>query len=80
MGDGGASVHPQGGAEGGAKVAVCEGNSRCTQPKDRALILSPRYQMKEPRVNPWVLSFGGGESSGFGRRFAERRSDDSCPR
>lgn len=33
-----------GGAAGGAKVRFCEGIVRCTQPKDRSLILSPRYQ------------------------------------
>jgi hypothetical protein len=27
--------------------------------------------MREPRVNPWVLSFGGRKQSGFGRRIAE---------
>lgn len=42
--DGGAGLHPQGGAEGGAKVRVCEGIVRCTQPKSLSLILSPRYQ------------------------------------
>ncbi len=57
-------------------MAVCEGNLQGMQPKDRASSVSPRYQMKEPRVNPWVLSFGGGESSGFGRRFAKGR--DIC--
>ena len=47
--DGGAGLHPLGGAEGGAKVAFCEGILRCTQPKglpatgkfaDRAVINS----------------------------------------
>ena len=37
-------MRPQGGAEGGAKVAFYEGNSRSSQPKDRASSLSPRYQ------------------------------------
>lgn len=32
-----------------------------TQRNGRDLPASPRYQMKEPRVKPWVLSFGGGE-------------------
>lgn len=41
--EGGAGVHPQGGAEGGARVAVCEGNSRGSQPKDRASSVFPRY-------------------------------------
>ena len=45
----GAGLHPQGSAEGGAEVAVCEGNSQGTQPGDRASSVSPRYQMKEPR-------------------------------
>ena len=35
---------PRGNAEGGAKVTVCEGKSRCAQPKGRRLTLSPRYQ------------------------------------
>ena len=34
--EGGAGLHPQGGAEGGAEVAVREGNSLGSQPKDRA--------------------------------------------
>ena len=42
--EGGAGVHPLGGAEGGAEVTVCEGNSRGSQPKDRASSVSPRYQ------------------------------------
>jgi len=37
-------VHPQGGAEGRAKVAVCEGISPSTQPNGRASSVSPRYQ------------------------------------
>gem|GEM_PF-4652338 len=46
MCDGGAGLHSPGGAEGGAKVAVCEGILRCTQPKDLSLVLSPRYESK----------------------------------
>jgi len=42
--EGGAGLHPQGSAEGGAKVAVREGNSQGSQPKDRASSVSPRYQ------------------------------------
>ena len=42
--EGGASLHPQGGAEGGAKVTFCEGIVRCTQPDDLSLSLSPRYE------------------------------------
>jgi len=42
--DGGAGLHPQGGAEGRAKVRFCEGILRCAQPNDRSLILFPRYQ------------------------------------
>ena len=42
----GAGLHSQGGAEGGAKVAVCEGNSQGTLPKDRASSVSPRYWTK----------------------------------
>jgi hypothetical protein len=30
--EGGAGLHPQGGAEGGAEVTVCEGNSLTSQP------------------------------------------------
>jgi hypothetical protein len=41
--EGGAGLHPQGSAEGGAKVAVREGNSQGSQPKDRASSVSPRY-------------------------------------
>ena len=44
--EGGAGLHPQGGAGGGAEVAVCEGNSRGSQPKDRASSVSPRYDAK----------------------------------
>ena len=44
--EGGAGLHPQGGAEGGAKVAVCEGNSQGSQPKDRASSVSPRYRIE----------------------------------
>ena len=40
VGGGGAGLHPQGGAE----MAVCEGNSRGSQPGDRASSDSPRYQ------------------------------------
>ena len=39
--EGGAGLHPLGGAEGGAKVAVCEGISRGSQPKDRASSVFP---------------------------------------
>lgn len=69
----GARVHPQACAQGGAEAAVCEGNMVTTQLHGRSTLASPRYQMKEPRVNPWVLSFTGGEQPGFGRRFAEGR-------
>jgi len=41
----GAGLHPQGDAEGGAEVAVCEGNSQGTQPKDRASSVSPRRDL-----------------------------------
>ena len=37
--DGGAGLHPQWRAE----VAVCEGILRCTHPKNRSLVLTPRY-------------------------------------
>ncbi len=41
---------PWGVQRGGAKVRFCEGNSRCTQPKDRSLILSLRYwKVRRPR-------------------------------
>ena len=40
-------------------MAACEGMSRRTQPNGRSLVLSPRYEMKEPRVNPWGPSFMG---------------------
>ena len=36
--DGGACVHSQGGAEGGAKVRFCEGILRCTQPNGYSLM------------------------------------------
>ena len=49
VGEGGAGVHPQGGAEGGAKVGFCEGIVRCAQPKERSLILSPRYFPSDTR-------------------------------
>ena len=42
--DGGAGLHPQGDAEVGAEVGVCEGILRCTQPDDLSLSLSPRYE------------------------------------
>ena len=35
-----------------------------TQLEGRAPSVSPRDLMHEPRGHPWVLSFGGGESSG----------------
>jgi hypothetical protein len=38
-----AGLHPHGGAEGGAEMAVCEGNSQGTQPGERASSVSPRY-------------------------------------
>ena len=42
--DGGAGLHPEVGAEGGAEVAVCERILRCTQPKERSLTFSPRHE------------------------------------
>ena len=44
--EGGAGLPPMGGAEGGAKVAVREGISRGSQPKDRESLVSPRYDAK----------------------------------
>ncbi len=53
----GAGLHPQGSAEGGAEVAVCEGNSQGTQPGDRASSVSPRYLSKgRPIGRPFVVS------------------------
>lgn len=43
---GGARLHIQGGAGGGADVLVREGMSVGTQPDGRALPVSPRYQSK----------------------------------
>ena len=51
--EGGAGLHPLRGAEGGAKVAVCEGNSQGTQPKDRASSVSPRYLTEGQKVQQY---------------------------
>ena len=47
MDNGGAGLHSWRSAEGGAEVLICEGIVRCTQPKSRALPVSPRYFPKE---------------------------------
>lgn len=47
-------MHPRG-VHGGAEVAVCEGNSRGSQPDDRASSLSPRYV---PRVQTPLIEGG----------------------
>jgi len=41
----GAGLHSRGSALGGAEVAICEGNSRGSQPKDRASSVCPRYRL-----------------------------------
>jgi len=64
--EGGAGVHPQGGAEGGAEVTVCEGNSRGSQPSDRASSLSPRYQRE--RSTKWTFERPEGLGESWGPR------------
>ena len=33
-------------------MTVCEGKSRCTQPNERSLVLSPRYHQEGPGIFP----------------------------
>ena len=51
----GAGLHPQGSAEGGAEMIICEGNPRGMQPGDRASSVSPRYF---PRVQTPLIEGG----------------------
>ena len=50
-------MHPQSGAEGGAKVAVCEGDSQGSQPSDRASSVFARCQAR-PTRDIDLLAFG----------------------
>ncbi len=58
MDNGGAGLHSWRSAEGGAEVLICEGIVRCTQPKSRALPVSPRYEIRFKTSQIWeVLSY-----------------------
>lgn len=54
-----------------------EGNSVGTELGGRALPVSPRYQWREPRVTPWVLSLF--VTGAIARRVAEPTLDRIVP-